>query len=139
MFIDDDLEMDNGTPATGTLDFGINIGNADGTTFDTGAAGQCANMELLLTVTEAFASGTSAATVTFQLFTHTASPATGGSILIASKAFTVAQATLGITIWRVRIPPEHLRYIQLRGVVATENATAGCVSAHLVIDRQSIE
>lgn len=135
MFIDNSLLWD------AEIDYGINAGNADSSTFDTGAAGAYAGMEVLIRTTEAAtASGEDAPTFTFHLYHGAATgPVSGGEILYSSKAFAKAGLPINTTVWKVVLPSDHLRYLQIRVTVGAANATAGMCEVYLLLDRQTVE
>lgn len=118
------------------------IANQDATTehdvFDTGAAGQLANMEIVIVITTAVVGA--GASVQFKIEHDTAvGMATNNVVLIESAAIPVATLVAGYEVLRTRMPANHFRYIRLQNTVTGAATTAGAAEMFFVRDRQTYE
>jgi len=88
------------------------------------------SLDLLARVTEAFASATSAGTLTITL--QKSDDGSSWTDVFSTKAFTISELTAGTVLIRDPIPKGDVgQYMRLKFTVGTEAMTAGKVSAWL--------
>jgi len=92
--------------------------------------GEGTKLVLHVEVSEAFASGTSAGTLSIKL-QDSADASSWADLAINTKAFAIADLTAGAKLVEIALPYKLRRYLKLVYTVGTEAMTAGKVNAYI--------
>jgi hypothetical protein len=129
-YVDNNLVLSDAQAVTATASSTKSIDFATATR----NIGSGEKLELIVTITTTVAASGGASTTTFSLDDS----ADNSTFAVVVQTIAIAKATLvaGYEALRVHLPATLRRYIQVTYTVATNDWTAGAVSAYLTVDRQ---